>query len=120
MENLIKDYEIAIWESAKNTDYKAFLNLVANDAVMICGGYRCLGKEYAEYIKDFDIKSYEILKFQVIFETEDLAQVHYVIKTTVKEGCNSDLEGAFHVTSTWKRINEKWQLIFNMDSKVGD
>lgn len=114
----MRAYEIAMWESAKNRDCEGFLNLVAEGAVMVCGGYRCSGKDYARFIKNFDIESYEILEFETIFETEDTAQVHYVIKTTVKEAINNDLAGTFHVTSTWQNVNEKWQLIFNMDSKV--
>ena len=28
------------------------------------------------------------------------------------------LEGVFHITSTWKKIEDKWKLIFNMDSRI--
>lgn len=35
-------------------DKAAFLELVDVNAVMVCGGTRCTGAEYAEIIADFD------------------------------------------------------------------
>lgn len=48
---LIFHNELSMWKAANNRDVKAFQELVAMDAVMICGGYRCLGAEYAKYTK---------------------------------------------------------------------
>lgn len=31
---------------------------------------------------------------------------------------NRDLEGVFHITSTWKKISDKWKMVFNMDSRI--
>ena len=45
----IYQLEVSMWESAKNRNPEAFLNLVSKDAVMVCGGYRCSGREYASY-----------------------------------------------------------------------
>lgn len=39
--------EMKLWEAAKNRDSQAFLKVVSETAVMVCGGYRCTGKEYA-------------------------------------------------------------------------
>ena len=114
----IKKTEIAMWDAAKNKDANAFLKLVDENAVMICGGFQCSGADYAEIIKEFDVAEYEMLNYEIIKETETLCQVHYVINITVNERKNADLEGFFHVTSTWNRVNDKWKLIFNMDSKI--
>ncbi|MBQ7926632.1 MAG: hypothetical protein IJ335_10125 [Lachnospiraceae bacterium] len=43
-----KELEIAMWEAAKNRNAKAFLEIVDKDAVMVCGGFRCSGADYAE------------------------------------------------------------------------
>ena len=51
-------------------------------------------------------------------ETEDICQVHYVITTTVSDKRNIDLEGKFHITSTWKMVKDTWKLVFNMDSRI--
>lgn len=45
--------ETKMWEAAKNRNAVEFLNVVSEDAVMVCGGYRCTGKEYAEIISFF-------------------------------------------------------------------
>lgn len=113
---LKKEYEM--WEAASKRDVVAFKELVADDAIMICGGYRCLGSEYAEYIKDFYINGYEIKNEEVIFSSEEAVQIHYVIhvKTDLPE--TSDLGGVFHVVSLWKKVNNEWKLYFNMDSRI--
>ena len=37
--------ETKMRESAKNRDADGFLQIVHPEAVMVCGGYRCTGKE---------------------------------------------------------------------------
>ncbi|MDD3414559.1 MAG: nuclear transport factor 2 family protein [Lachnospiraceae bacterium] len=117
-EKIVFEKEIDMWEAAIRRDDVAYKELVADDAVMICGNYRCLGAEYAEYIKDFDIKEYEIINKEVIFSSEEAVQIHYVIdvKTDIPEA--SDLGGVFHVVSLWKMKNHLWKLYFNMDSRI--
>ena len=141
--DFIKKLEKAMWEAAKNRSRADFLNLVDENAVMICGGYRCSGKEYANIIEDFDLADYEISDFEIVAETEDteevlkkagtteneqrkpmnievgkFVQVHYSIETKVSDQKNSDLAGKFNVTSTWKNSGGKWKLVFNMDSRI--
>ncbi len=61
---------------------------------------------------------YEISGFEIIMETEELCQIHYVISTHVADKRNADLEGEFHITSTWKKMDGIWKLVFNMDSRI--
>ena len=114
----IQDLEIKMWEAAKNRDPEAFLEVVDKNAVMVCGGYRCSGSDYSEIIKEFDVAQYTISNFEVIFETAAFSQIHYVIEIKVTDRKNADLEGVFHITSSWKKEENKWKLIFNMDSKI--
>ena len=114
----MKEFEIRMWEAAKRQDTNAFLEIVDKDAIMVCGGFRCSGAEYAQIVKEFDVAEYEISEFEKVLETEDICQVHYVISTTVSDKRNIDLEGRFHITSTWKRTGDTWKLIFNMDSRI--
>lgn len=51
---MIKDLEIKMWEAAKANNSENFLKLVDENAIMVCGGYSCTGREYAEIIKMFD------------------------------------------------------------------
>lgn len=117
-EELIFEKEHNMWKAASKRDVVVFKELVAVDAIMICGGYRCLGAEYAEYIKDFYISGYDIKNEEVIFSSEEVVQIHYVIdvKTNLMEA--SDLGGLFHVVSLWKKVNDLWKLSFNMDSRI--
>ncbi len=114
----IRELEIKMWNAAQNRDPEAFSEVVDENAVMVCGGFRCNGREYAQIIRDFDVEEYNISNFEVIEETENLCQIHYVIEITVSDRKNADLEGIFHITSTWKKIHDKWKLIFNMDSRI--
>lgn len=115
---LIFGMEYSLWKAASNRDVVAFKSLVADDAVMICGGYRCLGAEYAEYIKDFYIEGYEIKNEEVIYLSDDAVQIHYVIDVKTELPEVADLGGTFHVVSLWKKMNNLWKLNFNMDSRI--
>lgn len=118
--NLEKAFELenSMWKTAQNRDAEEFLKLVSPNAVMVCGGYRCLGKEYAEIIKVFDCKSYSIDGFEIVNEDNNSFQVHYVLKMEVENEQNRDLEGEFHITTTWHLIDEKWTVVFNMDQRI--
>ncbi len=117
-EELIFEKEYDMWNAASNRDVAAFKKLVADDAVMICGGYRCLGVEYAEYINDFYLNDYEIKNKEVIFSIEEAVQIHYVIDVKTELPETADLGGVFHVVSLWKKVNNLWKLYFNMDSRI--
>lgn len=114
----IMEYEVAMWNAAKNRDAKAFLEVVEENAVMICGGFKCSGAEYAKIIEEFDVEDYQIYDCEIIEETESLCQIHYIIETRTSDEKNADLEGKFHITSTWRKVSDKWKLIFNMDSRI--
>lgn len=114
----VREYETAMWEAAKNRDKESFSALADANAVMVCGGYKCTGAEYGEIIKEFDIESYTISDFEIICQTDEMCQVHYLIETKVTKEENKDLEGVFHITTTWKKFGDKWKVIFNMDSRV--
>lgn len=117
-EELIFQKEHDMWNAASKRDSEAFKELVAGDAIMICGGYRCLGAEYAEYIKDFYISEYRIKNEEVIFSSEEAIQIHYVIDVKTEWSEATDLGGVFHVVSLWKKENNSWKLHFNMDSRI--
>ena len=114
----IYELEVTMWNAAKDRNTEAFLEVVEKDAVMICGGFRCSGADYAEIIREFDVAQYTISDYEVITESDTLCQIHYVVEITVADRRNADLEGIFHITSTWKKTGDKWKLIFNMDSRI--
>lgn len=120
MITIINEFENKMWQAAQKGDKSGFLQLVEADAVMICGGFRCTGADYAEFIQNFGIVSYEISCFEIILEAENAVQVHYIVKTTADSSENADLAGTFNVVSTWILRNGIWKLVFNMDSRVYD
>ncbi|MGN0508049.1 MAG: DUF4440 domain-containing protein, partial [Ruminococcus sp.] len=88
----IKEYETAMWDAAQNRDSEALSDLVDKNAVMVCGGYRCRGSEYSQIVKEFDIASFEISDFEIVLQTDDICQVHYIIVTKVSKVENIDLQ----------------------------
>ena len=118
MNNVIYELENKMWQAAKSGDKSAFSELVSADAVMVCGGYRCIGAEYAEFVSDFGISNYSVTDFEIVHKTDNTVQVHYVVTTTADKPENADLAGIFHVTSTWENKEDKWMLVFNMDSRI--
>ena len=116
--DMIFELENKMWQAAKDGDKTEFAKLVSADAVMVCGGYRCTGAEYAELVGDFGISGFEITGFEIVHETDKTVQVHYIVKTTVDTPENEDLAGTFHVTSTWEKRDGEWVLVFNMDSRI--
>ena len=95
-----------------------FLQVVSEDAVMVCGGFRCSGKEYSEVIAMFDCKTYAMEHYEIVNQYANSVQVHYVIHLEVCNEENKDLAGTFHVTTTWKCMNGAWKVVFNMDQRV--
>ena len=33
---------------------------------------------------------------------------------------NRDLEGTFHITTTWKNYEGNWKVVFNMDQRIDE
>ena len=52
---------------------KAFLEVVDENAVMVCGAFRCSGADYAEIIKEFDIAQYKISNYEVMLNMKRLS-----------------------------------------------
>lgn len=110
--------EQQMWDAAKNRDREAFLQVVSKSAVMVCGGYRCSGREYAEIIAEFDCKEYDIQDFEIAAMAPGMVQVRYQITLAVNDPQNADLAGTFQITTTWQRDGEGWKAVFNMDQRV--
>lgn len=118
MENEVVQLEYKMWEAALHKDVVGFKELVLPDAVMICGGYRCLGDEYANFIADFNISGYSISNMEIIHLSDSEVTLHYVLRTQAEDSEAQDLTGLFHVVSIWKKKTDTWNLIFNMDSRI--
>ncbi|MFZ2538616.1 MAG: DUF4440 domain-containing protein [Oscillospiraceae bacterium] len=118
MEDEIIQFEYDMWNAAFHKDVETFKKLVSSNAVMICGGDRCIGSEYAEFIRFFDISGYNISNMEVVSKSDNEVLLHYVIRVEVDKKEAEDLSGNFHVASLWKKCDESWILVFNMDSRI--
>lgn len=116
--NEIYELERKMWDAAVSGDKSTFLDIVSPNAVMVCGGYRCTGAEYAGFIGDFGVAAYEISGFEMTAESDDMKAVHYIVNTKADRPENADMAGKFHVASVWKKTDSKWRLVFNMDSRI--
>ena len=116
--NEIYELERKMWDAAVSGDKSAFLDIVSQNAVMVCGGYRCTGAEYAGFIGDFGVAAYEISDFEITAESDDIKTVHYIVNTKADCPESGDMAGKFHVASVWKKTDGKWRLVFNMDSRI--
>lgn len=103
IKDIIMSHEAAMWEAARRCDSSAFLEVVSGSAVMVCGGSKCTGADYAHIISEFGCKSYKISDFEIIAQSNDIVQVHYIIETVAEKPENQDPAGRFHITSTWKK-----------------
>lgn len=112
--------EVQTWEAVKVGDADAFLKLVPADAVMVCRGTRCTGAEFSEEIAKFDCKEYNLQGFEIVNQDAQSAQVHYLVQFDVNAPENEDLAGLFHITTTWKCINQTWQMVFGMSARTYD
>lgn len=111
--------EKEMWDAVITHNVPAFKQLVSADAVMLCGGLKCSGLEYAGFVSDFNINAADIHGMTVTYADDDCVHLHYIVATSV-DGADNDLFGKFYVTSFWTRTQDGWTLIFNMDSRIND
>ena len=95
MEQTVIGLEREMWEAVLHRDGDAFRRLVSPNAVMICGGYRCGGSEYAEMVADFSISKYAIEQMEVVSASGDEVILHYLLRVAVDNSRDADLAGLF-------------------------
>lgn len=115
VEEKIKDLETQMWEAFANGDSKKFSKLVSDDAMMICGGIRESGREYAKIVANVRLDSYEISEFFTKLVSNELVMTNYIVKVMCHD---SSISGTFRVSSLWILSKNKWELVFNQDSKL--
>lgn len=110
--------ENEMWNSFINRDRESFLEKVLEEAVMVCGGKRITGREYADIIEFVCIDQFEINYPECVYEDDNCIQVHYVVDITVNDKEFQDMAGKFNVISGWKKNGDKWKMYFNIDSQI--
>ena len=101
--------EYEMWNSFLSRDRESFLQKVLEEAVMVCGGKRITGREYADIIEFVCIDRFEITDPECVYDDANCIQVHYVVDITVNDNEFQDMAGKFNVTSGWKKDKETWR-----------
>ncbi len=115
IEEIIKNLEVQMWEAFSCGNSKLFSEVVSNEAMMICGGYRETGYEYANIVAQIRLDGYEIKDFVVKIINPDSVLTNYVINV---ECPDPSISGVFRVSSLWIKNEDKWELVFNQDTKL--
>jgi hypothetical protein len=116
-EKAITDLEKSAWESYKNKQTEAFLQLMSDD---YCGAYadglKTLDMEVAGMAKT-DLRDYSLADVKVVFPSTDVAVITY--KTTMQETSEGkDMSGTYNSTSVWVKKGEKWLGVFHTEVKA--
>ncbi len=108
--------EKAVWEAFARQDIRAFQKLVAPDALMVVGGMREAGQDYAQVISQFKIPDYELDEFRFMPLGDEVALLHYTV-TFAGSAQHPNFTGRYYVSSIWKKLDGKWQVVFNQDAR---
>lgn len=115
IEESIKHLEVQMWEAFSSGDSNSFHELVSNEAIMICGGFRESGYEYSNIVAQIRLDKYEISDFVVKLISQDSALTNYIVEVQCPD---ESISGLFRVSSLWINNGDKWELVFNQDTKL--
>ncbi len=111
----IKDLEEKMWHAFATGNQEVFSELVLDDALMICGGFRESGREYAQMVSQVRLESFKISEFIATELHDEFCLTNYIVEVI----CPSpDLAGKYRVSSLWKMVGSKWMLTFNQDTRL--
>ena len=109
--------ETKLWEAIRDKDRNAFLGLLDEDAVIFSGGYQYSGTEYADTISELNCKSFSIDYIEIVNEDIESVQIVYQITVEADHKNDPDPEEAFNITTTWRRKDGRWLVVFRMDQR---
>lgn len=61
------------------------------------------------------LDSYEISDFFIKLVSNESVMTNYIVKAICPD---TSISGTFRVSSLWIRNDNKWELVFNQDSKL--
>lgn len=95
---------------------QAFAALALPEALMVTGGMRSSGAQYARETAQVRLKDFRMTDFTVLPLSADAVLLHYTLEVVDYPG-PYDLSGVYLVSSVWVRREEGWRLIFNQDAQ---
>lgn len=107
--------EKKMWEAFASGNSALFGKIVSADAMMICGGFKESGAEYARIVENVNLSNYELSEFDVKVINSNVVLTNYIVKV---DGQDYTLAGTFRVSSLWINEDGNWKVVFNQDSNL--
>ncbi|EGD48960.1 hypothetical protein Cpap_3387 [Ruminiclostridium papyrosolvens DSM 2782] len=107
--------EKKMWEAFASGNSASFGEIVSADAMMICGGFKEIGAEYARIVENVNISNYELSEFDVKVINPNVVLTNYIVKVDCQD---YTLAGTFRVSSLWINEDGNWKVVFNQDSNL--
>ncbi len=122
--NLV-DLENRFWESIRDQDTDAALELLDEPALMISphgamkfdhAGYRKMATQGTMLVKDYDLSD-----MQVHFASDDVAVLFYKVQQTLSPRDGSeDITQQMTDSSTWIRKDGEWRCVMHTETGIPD
>lgn len=107
--------EKKMWEAFASGNSALFGEIVSADAMMICGGFKESGAEYARIVENVNLSNYELSEFDVKVINPNVVLTNYIVKVDCQD---YTLAGTFRVSSLWINEDGNWKVVFNQDSNL--
>lgn len=107
--------EKKMWEAFASGNSASFGKIVSADAMMICGGFKESGAEYARIVENVNLSNYELSEFDVKVINPNVVLTNYIVKVDCQD---YTLAGTFRVSSLWINEDGNWKVVFNQDSNL--
>ncbi len=107
--------EKKMWEAFASGNSASFGKIVSADAMMICGGFKESGAEYAKIVENINLSNYELSEFDVKIINPNVILTNYIVKVDCQD---YTLAGTFRVSSLWINEDGNWKVVFNQDSNL--
>jgi len=114
-EETVKLQEYELWEAARSLNYPVFYKYLAPEVNVICNNFRCCGEEYVMTLPAFGLQRYSIEHYETVVAGKDQIQNYYLVNLKIVD---SEEIKTCHVTSTWKKTDAGWKIVFHMRTLI--
>jgi len=114
-EDEVMRQEYELWEAALELDSAVFFKYFAPEVNVICNNFRCCGEEYLMTLPSFGLLRYSIERYETVAKGENQIQNYYLVNLKTSD---SEEIKTCHVTSTWKKMQTGWKIVFHMRTLI--
>lgn len=114
-EDEVMRQEYELWEAARGLNNDVFYKYFAPEVNVICNNFRCCGEEYVMTLPAFGLLRYSIERYETVVKGANQIQNYYLVNLKTS---GSDEIKTCHVTSTWKKMQAGWKIVFHMRTLI--